>query len=423
MDNVIISPGRLNGEVIIPPSKSAAHRNIICAALADGVSRVSPLCHSDDIDATINGMRALGAEISEENGSFVIRGISEKSLPKTHVTIDCGESGSTLRFLLPVAAALGVNTTFIGKGRLPNRPIDELTSVLSSNGVLCSGNHLPLTISGRLTSGCYSISGNISSQYLTGLLLALPLVKNSKIKLSTNLESAGYVSMTMSIMKEFGVTVINEGNVFSSFGEYRFASSFIESDWSQACFYMTACALGADISLLGLNINSVQGDSAAPKIYKKFGAEFEFKNNRLVLSSFDLIAADIDCTDIPDMVPSLAVLASVAKGKSLFYGAKRLRLKESDRILSTVSGLKALGIKAEETDDGMIVYGSNEFPQGNTIIQGFNDHRIVMAFSILSSFAKNPVTITDAGAINKSYPGFFEDFKSLGGCVDVITNR
>lgn len=423
MEKIKISPSALGGKVLVPPSKSAAHRMILCAALSRGKSIVTPACHSADIDATINAAKALGAKITEENGAFTVLGISEDSLPKTAVTIDCGESGSTLRFLIPIAAALGVTATFIGHGRLPSRPINELTDLLTQNGVVCSDNHLPLTISGRLKAGNYRISGNISSQYLTGLLLALPLVDgDASVSLTTKLESAGYIDMTTNAMRHFGVNCSVCDSVYTASGSYTPKNAVIEGDWSQACFFLAAAALGGKIGIYGLDPNSLQGDSSAIEIFKGFGLSVEDKNSFFeAKGGKTLLSRDIDCSQIPDMVPALAVTAALCKGTTRLYGAARLRIKESDRIKTTLNGLLAMGVSAKELPDGLLITGGDKIKGGN--IDGAGDHRIVMAFSVLAAAADGDTIISGYSAINKSYPDFFKDYTMLGGKADVIQNR
>lgn len=420
MNRMKITPAPLQGEVTVPPSKSAAHRMLLCAALSNGVSRISPACHSMDIDATIGAVRALGAEVTETDGCFIVRGVTPERIPRTHQTIDCGESGSTLRFLLPVAAALGIHATFIGHGRLPSRPIDELTGLLRQNGADCDSDHLPLTLTGKLRPGQYAISGNISSQYLTGLLLALPLVGDSTVSLTTPLESAGYIDMTLQTMERFGVRVTREGQTYTADGQYRPCDGAIEGDWSQACFFLAAAAGGRPICVRGLCDTSAQGDKAAIGLFGRFGMDISFENGLLCAVGHSLHAAEIDCSQVPDMVPALAVTAALAEGETTLCGAGRLRLKESDRIKATVDGLHAMGITARELPDGLTVTGGRVT---GGAIDGAGDHRIVMAFSVLAAAAAGGTTVSDYTAVSKSYPGFFEDYKKLGGIADVVSDR
>lgn len=410
MDKKII-PSALSGEVIIPPSKSAAHRALICASLSEGESRVSPFCTSKDLRATADCLKALGMNINEDaDGYTVSRGETLKG-----ATLDFFESGSTARFLLPIAAALGADITAIGKGRLPNRPMDTLTKLFTEHGVEVSNDSLPMTLKGKLTGGDFHLPGNVSSQYISGLLLAAPLMdEDVNIILTTPPQSVGYIDMTISAMKKYGVEVEETANGWhvSKEQKYKSANTTLEGDWSQAAFFMSAAAIGSDIKIKGLDFASLQGDMAALDVFAAFGANVSIENDVLHIKRGELRGIEVNAADIPDMVPAIAVTAAFAKGKTVIHSAQRLRLKESDRIKTTLAVLTAMGIKCEEKPDGMIIYGGQ--PKG-AIIDGANDHRIVMASAIGAAFAEGESTITGADAINKSYPEFFEDFKKIGG--------
>lgn len=390
----------LCGEVAIPPSKSAAHRALVCAFLAGGGS-VFPIIPSND-------MRAMQQVIA--------------ALKNDEPVIDCIESGNTLRFMLPVAAALGKGVTFIGSGRLPERPITEYLRLFPQHSVecACENGKIPLTLSGRLTSGDFEIAGNISSQYITGLLLALPLLDgDSRIILTTALESKPYVDMTLKVMSDFGVTAEEteygyfvKGNQQYQPREYR-----VESDWSQAAFFLTAGALGGEVKLTGLDMSSVQGDKEIINVLKRFGADIEINNGLIISKKSVLSGIEINASDIPDAVPAIAATAAFAKGKTVIKGAERLRLKESDRIESVAYNLRKMGVSVDETADGMVITGGS--PHGAEL-RGFNDHRIVMAFSVAAAYAQGASTIDGADAIDKTYPAFFEDYARLGGKVNVI---
>lgn len=419
MENIKITPHPLSGEVKVPQSKSAAHRNIICAALANGESVLSPACHSEDIDATISCVRALGATVLEKDEKFYVTGIDREAIKGKSVTLNCKESGSTLRFMLPVAAALGATATFEGCGNLPNRPISELVGILSDNGISFSSNKLPLTISGCLEPNDYKISGNISSQYLTGLLFAISVNKGSAT-LTTPLESSGYIDLTVKILCDFGVNISKNNQTFTANGSLKATNTVIEGDWSQACFFLSAAALGGEINLNGLDFSSTQGDKSVLELFESFGTEIKTENSKILVKGKNLNAIKINCSQIPDSVPALAVVAAKAQGATEITGGERLKIKETDRIKTVVNGLSAMGIKVKELPDGMIITGGK--PTGG-IIDGAGDHRIVMAFAILAAYAKGPTIIQNYKAVNKSYPTFFEDFRALGGKADVITDR
>ena len=408
---VKIIPSPLCGRVNIPPSKSAAHRALICAALSEGTSRVEPYCTSKDIKATVSCLKALGMKIDEDQKGYTVgRGETTKGS-----TLDFCESGSTARFLMPVAAALGANCTMIGKGRLPLRPMEDLTELLRCHSVEVSGDKLPITIQGRLTAGDFPIAGNISSQYISGLMLAAPLMTaNTHIIPTTNVESVGYIDMTIDAMKRQGVTVeeTTDGWKIDGTQSYKSADIYIEGDWSQAAFFMSAAAIGGDIKISGLDFTSHQGDMAALDVFAAFGADISIEDNVLHIRKGTLRGIEVNAANIPDMVPAIAATAAFAEGKTVIHSAERLRLKESDRIKTTISALNAMGIKTEERPDGMIIYGGR--PHGG-VIDGANDHRIVMAFAVAAAYAEGESIIDGAQAIEKSYPEFFTDFNTLGG--------
>lgn len=400
MKKVKLKNANLNGTVTAPPSKSAAHRALICSFLSGG-GTVKPIINSKDMLATLGVTKAL------KNG--------EK-------TLDCIESGSTLRFMIPVAASMGAEVVFTGSGRLPERPIGEYLDLLPLHGVLCkSGGGLPLEISGRLKNGSYEVSGNVSSQYITGLLLALAnLEGDSAVILKTPLESKPYVDMTVKIMADYGVVIKETDFGYLIHGGQKFKKTdyTVEGDWSQAAFFLAAGALGGDITVTGLDMNTAQGDKNIIDVLKSFGAHVEINENSVTCFKSRLKGTVVHAADIPDLVPVLAVLSAFADGKTVIKGAERLRYKESDRIESVVSNLKKMGADVEETADGMIINGKNTLIGAE--LSGYNDHRIVMAFSIAALFADGETVISDAESINKSYPSFFEDYNRLGGQADVI---
>lgn len=399
MSKVELENSILQGEILIPPSKSAAHRALVCSFLA-GEGKVEPIINSNDMKAMEQVIDALKSDSD---------------------VADCIESGNTLRFMIPVAAALGKTVTFVGSGRLPERPIGDYLRLLPEHNVKCiSDGKLPLKIEGQLTSGVYEIAGNISSQYITGLLLALPILDgDSEIVLTTELQSKPYVDMTIKVMSDYGVEVETRENGYFIKGNqsYKKRDYTVESDWSQAAFFLVGGALNGDVTLKGLDVNSTQGDKEIVDILKQFGADIEIGNDYIRAKRSDLNGIEIDVTDIPDTVPALAVAAAFAKGTTVIKGGERLRLKESDRIESVVSNLKRLGVAVEEKPDGMIITGGNA---KGALLEGYNDHRIPMAFSIAALCAKGKTVITDANSINKTYPSFFEDYNKLGGKANVI---
>lgn len=414
--DIVISPQPLRGNITAMPSKSHAHRALLCAALADDVSTLQLARLSDDMVVTMNCLRALGADIRWSDGICTVQPIAHH--PSVVPTIDCGESGSTARFLLPVVAALGYPAEFVGRGRLPERPLQPLVDRLRDGGATISADHLPLTLTGRFTGNVVDLPGNISSQYISGLLLAAPLCPNGlRIRLTTALESAAYVDITIATMASFGVDVRREEDGFSvpSDACYRAPEQplAIEGDWSNAAFFLAAGALSEQIEIDGLDLNSPQGDRAIVEILRAFGAIVAEMDDHLLVEAAPLRGMSIDVSDIPDLVPILAVVASAADGPTYFTNAGRLRMKESDRLVTTAALLNHLGGKADIDGDTLIVQGIR--PVGGSA-DAHNDHRIAMSAGILgAALASEPVTIHGAEAVNKSYPDFFSDFTALGG--------
>lgn len=422
MSTVHYRPSVISGTVAAPPSKSAGHRSLICAALSDAPVTVTGCGISDDITATERVLCALGAQIERSGTTVRITPIS--NIPDKAV-LDCGESGSTARFIIPIAAALGAkNVTVTGRGRLPSRPFEILCRLLRRRGVDCSTDTLPMSLGGQLPAGEYSLPGNVSSQYISGLLMALSVVPgSSRIVLTTPLESAAYVDMTVDELKRFGAFVTKTSDGYEIEGRKRLRASDrrVEGDWSQAAFFLSAGAVcGGSVTVTGLDRSSLQGDKAIVDILKGFGADIEESDQRITVRRSKLKGTVVNASQIPDLVPIIAVTAAFAAGRTVINGAARLRLKESDRLHETVTRLVSFGIDAAETADGMIINGGK--PMGAAITSA-NDHRIVMAFSVLACGSERGSSISGAEAINKSYPEFISDLCGLGGKCDVISNR
>ncbi|MBR6670960.1 MAG: 3-phosphoshikimate 1-carboxyvinyltransferase [Ruminococcus sp.] len=407
--DIKIEPSVLSGRVRIPSSKSYAHRLLICAGLSSGKSVIRGISRSKDIDATISSMKALGADFVVRDDEVEVTGIVKAN---EKAVLDCCESGSTLRFLIPVAAALGVSSTFCGQGRLPQRPIDIFIRELSSKGITFDySNTMPFDISGKLKGGVYKLEGNVSSQFVTGLLFALPLLEeDSEIIMTSRLESKPYVDMTVASLKMFGVTVTETENGYKIKGgqSYRPCSCTVEGDFSQAAFYYVANAIGCNIQLENLNSQSVQGDKKILDIIQ----EMCYNENVGRLKSFNA-----DCSDIPDLVPILAVLGCFGDETSEIHNAERLRIKESDRLAAVSEMLNTLGGKVTVLNDGLRIEPSAL--HGGTI-NSFGDHRIVMSAAIAATKASSEVIIKGAEAVEKSYPDFFRDYNILGGKTNVI---
>ena len=417
--NVTMKPFQANGTVFAPPSKSDAHRAIICAALSGGVCTIAPIALSDDIRATIGCVKALGAASKIENKTLTIDGTGVFS--NKAATLDCGESGSTLRFMIPVAAAGGVEATFLGRGRLPERPIGVYTEALPGKGVTVdTEGGLPLKISGQLKSGVYRVPGSVSSQFITGLLFALPLLKgDSDIILTSPIQSAGYINMTIRTMAKFGVEVDILDNGWHIRGRQHYVPSdyTTDGDWSQAAFFLVAGAVSGDVEVLNANIDSAQGDRRIAALLREFGAEVIQDGDRLRVKRSPMTAIDIDASQIPDLIPVLAVCACFANGVTRITNAERLRIKESDRLKTTAQLINSLGGKVKELADGLEITGVGKLYGG--FAEGCGDHRIVMSAAVCASGAAEKIKCTDAMSINKSYPDFFEDYAKIGGTAEL----
>ena len=414
--------GTLRGEVTLPPSKSQAHRLLICAAL--GTDPCSIACNSvnDDIMATMRCLNALGARITFSSGVFDVQPVN---VTKGGM-LDCGESGSTLRFLMSVAAVLGADATFTGAGKLPQRPMEALTEVLAAHGVSFerhSADELPVTCSGTLQGGNFTLPGNISSQYLTGLLFALPLATvDSEIEVTGGLTSASYIDMTIDALRTAGISVERRNNIFTIKGnqQYRMPERVVvEGDWSSAAFWVVAGVIGKQpLTICGMNNESLQGDSAIIDHLRSMGAFIETADDKVVAMPSHLFGTELDCMDTPDLVPILSVAAAVAQGTTTFTNVGRLRFKESDRLAAMKSVLESFGITSSVGEDTFTVYGGK--PVAAHPVDSFGDHRIAMSAAVLSTVAEGVTTIIGAECVAKSYPSFFEDFAALGGVVEKV---
>lgn len=393
-----IYPSRLQGQVTVVPSKSQAHRMLICAALADKPSEIRCAVTSRDIDATADCLRALGAQITYRDEIFRVIPIDRGRQGR----LPCGESGSTLRFLLPVAAALGAGAVFMLEGRLPQRPLSPLWEELEAHGCrLSRPTPDSILLEGRLQGSCFTLAADVSSQFISGLLFALPLLGGGQIRLTGTVESGGYLAMTCQTMAAFGIDIRWEDRQITvGPGGYCSPGTMqVEGDWSGGAFWLCARALGQDITCQGLDADSAQRD----RLVCRAIAQIQEKN------------AVISGRDIPDLVPVLAVLAAATPGVTRFTDAQRLRIKESDRIASTVALIRALGGEAEPTQDGLAVTGRKTLRGG--ICDSCNDHRIAMSAAVGALACREPVVILGAQSVEKSYPTFWQEYARLGGQV------
>lgn len=423
MSDVKFSPFVPNGTVNVPPSKSDVHRAIICAAMANGVSRISPVALSNDIKATIGCIKALGADAVLENNVLTVDGTN--MYKNKTALLDCGESGSTLRFFIPIAAVGNINATFVGKGKLPQRPIGIFTEALPKAGTVCkTEGGLPLEIKGQLKSGIFEIPGNVSSQFITGLLLALPILEgDSEIVLTSPLESVGYIAMTIRTMKQFGVNIqaTEKGWHIKGGQSYKTCDYTTDGDWSQAAFFMVLGAVSGKVTVKGVAKDSTQGDKKCAEILIRFGAKVTQLDNEVTVEKGELKAITIDASQIPDLVPVLSVCAAFAEGTTKIINAERLRIKECDRLKATAELLNNLGGKVKELSDGLEITGVSSLKGGN--VNGYNDHRIVMSAAVCAARSDEDITATFAMSINKSYPDFYIDYNSIGGKANVLDLR
>ncbi|MCT4564419.1 MAG: 3-phosphoshikimate 1-carboxyvinyltransferase [Maledivibacter sp.] len=427
MNSVKIYPTELKGEIKIPPSKSLSHRAIICAGLSNGVSDIDNLIFSQDIKATLQGMKGLGTRIecieieSHEDTYYVtLRGNPSVKAPESN--IDCKESGSTLRFLIPFAGLVGDAVTFTGEGKLVERPLDTYYRIFDEQSIGYSNDdgRLPLRVKGVLKPGSFKVEGNISSQFITGLMFVLPLLDgDSKIIITTELESKGYVDLTIDILNQFGIKIENrdykefyiKGNQKYISRDYR-----VEGDFSQAAFWIVAGILGNSIKCRDLRIDSLQGDRAILEIVQRMGGNLQINEAFITINGSETKGTVIDASQCPDIVPVLAVLGALSNGTTRIINAERLRIKESDRLRAIATELNKLGADVKELEDGLIIEGKENLRGGT--VDSWNDHRIAMSLAIASIKCTEPVIITGSDAVKKSYPDFWKDFMSLGGKID-----
>lgn len=420
--DICIKKAPSGGAVRAVTSKTSAHRLLICAALSDKKTFVECTDTSNDIDATCACLNAFGAVIERADGGFSVTPVDLKKLPSRCVAF-CGASGSTLRFLLPVAAALGINTDFMPEDRLPERPLSPLYEELERHGIsLSQQGAVPFNINGKLPCGEYSIAANVSSQFISGLLFALPLLNgNSSLKLYNKFESRPYVEMTLDAIKQFGVNIDFTDDVFyiNSYDKYTSPSCVsAEGDWSNAAFWLAAGAVGKHpVTVTGLNFSSLQGDKAVIDVLKQFGAKIEtdIVNGCCTVFPSELRGIEIDAENIPDLVPVLSLVALNAEGKTRIFNAARLRIKECDRLAAVKSVFTNLGGDITETDDGLIIKKSTLH---GGVCDSFNDHRMAMTEAVASVCVNGEITVLNALSVKKSYPRFWQDFTSLGAVTE-----
>jgi 3-phosphoshikimate 1-carboxyvinyltransferase len=424
--NVIITPHSLGGMIDVPSSKSMGHRDLICAALAQGQSYVDNISPSQDIDATCSILRTLGILVenvhSHQIGRVAYRIQGGLQQIETPIVADCGESGSTLRFLIPLCVLSGNTVTFIGRGRLADRPLNPYFDLFRKQGIHfevgTEGKCLPLTVHGSLQPGMYELPGNVSSQFFTGLLLALPLLSGDSTLISTtSLESKSYIDMTIACMERHGVHINSDdrGRFFIPGNQHYHADHYnIEGDYSQAAFWLSAGILSQKpVMCKGLRPRSSQGDMAIISILRQMGGHLSKEGASLSAQPSTLAGRTINVEDCPDLTPILTVLAACSKGMTHIVQAGRVRLKECDRLHAMTVELNKIGADVQEEPEGLIVYGVDTLRGGT--VSAWNDHRIAMALAIASQRCSDNLTIEGAECVGKSYPEFWKDFARVGG--------
>lgn len=415
-----IYPRKLKGSISLPPSKSLAHRAIIAACLAKGKSRIMNIAYSKDIVATIEAMEALGAKIKRYDDYLDIDGTSTYTLHDP--VINCFESGSTLRFMIPIALVKENKLKFLGEGKLGDRPLDSYYAIFDQIGIKYQKHPglLDLDISGKMKAAEFTLPGHISSQFITGLLFALPLLKEeSRIIISSPLQSKAYIDLTLKVLADYGIRIINSDYqefIIPGNQAYQARDYQVEADFSQAAFFLVAGALGNDVKIKGLNLNSLQGDRDIITYLEAMGASLVKEEDLYQMRADQLRGTIIDGSQAPDVMPVLSLAMALAKGHSDIVNAQRLRIKECDRLRETRRQLNILGAQVEEGADSLHIDGVNHLTGG--ICSCANDHRMAMMLAIGASRCQQPVIIDNKECVRKSYPNFWEDYCKLGGEIN-----
>ena len=423
-----IKPSTLNGKIEIPPSKSYSHRAVIAAALAENSrkSKIDNLKFSVDITTTTDIMENWGAKVNREESSLEIIGNGGKVITKDKY-VQCNESGSTIRFLIPIGITSENELIFDGKGKLVDRPLDSYYRIFDKQGIFYKNENgkLPLTVNGKLKAGNYEIDGNISSQFITGLLYTLPLLDgDSKLTINKNLESKGYIDLTLEILKLAGIEIVN--NNYKSFDIkgnqiYRPFDYTVEGDYSQVAFWIVAGIISAnkdnEVKCLHVNKNSLQGDREIIEIVERMGANIEIFDDYVIVKPSKTKGTVIDISQCPDIGPILTVLGALSEGETRIINGERLRIKESDRITSIKTELNKLGANVAEEGDSLIIQGVEGF-KGGVTVNAWNDHRIAMSLAIASTRCKKEIILEEAESVRKSYPHFWDDFVKMGGEIE-----
>ena len=430
-----ISPQSIHGSVHVPSSKSMGHRLCICAGLAGNNCIVDNIAISRDIEATNRCLEGLGVTVTQAHSDYKGRTAFQfhwnHRFSSGQITADCGESGSTLRFFIPLGALCNVPFTFKGHGKLVSRPLQPYYDIFDKQELrycTAENGHLPLTVNGRLKPGAYVLPGDVSSQFVSGLLFALPLLDgDSTLKILPPLESASYIELTLDSLRTFGIDVKREDLFhYKIHGRqtYRAPSGRVqvEGDWSQAAFWLVAGTIGSRKGLhcTGLSGSSLQGDKAVLRILRNMGADVTVKKDAVTILPTKLHGCEIDAADCPDLVPVLSVAAALAEGTTHIVNAGRLRIKECDRLAAMHSELVKLGADITEEPEGLLIKGKPEGLKGGAVVDAWNDHRIAMSMAVAALACKEPVTLTGGESVSKSYPEFWNDYAAVGGKLERI---
>lgn len=431
--NVLITPSSLEGHVKVPASKSLSHRALICAGLAQGTSTIYNLGTSQDLKATMNCLQALGATFSHQDqvlgllDAWKVSGCNP-ALRNQPVTLDANESGSTLRFFIPIAATSGAPTTFLGKPSLLVRPLGIYENIFLEQGLPFEQGPQGLHFHGPLESGLYTLNGDVSSQFISGLLMAAPLLQGVDIAVLPPYQSKSYVDLTLDMMKTFGVDIQQptpDAYCIKPEVRYKPAEVMVESDWSQAAFFLALGMLKDSLFLEGLVMDSKQGDGVIASIIEQAGGKLNLIQNGLAttieISPDKRVSFEADLANCPDLGPILCALAAMIPGDSKLTNAARLRFKECDRVAAMEEELGKWGVSISSDENNIYISGKEDYKKDHpVIVEGHNDHRVVMAMSVFGLCAKSPSIIQGAQAIAKSYPTFFDDLKSLGADIQEI---
>lgn len=410
--NRAIKPSIISGSIKAISSKSVAHRMLLCASLCKEQTIIKAIDYSKDIQASINAIQGIGSSVYVAKDSVTV-------IPKSvdiSTKINCEESGSTLRFIMPIIGALGIDTLVDGKEGLARRPIKELCDTLRTGGLDVQNNSLPIHIKGQLKCGVYRIKGDISSQYISGLLMALPLLNgNSRIEIVGETVSSSYLDITVQVMSLFDVKVKKTSYGYEVLGNQEYKSPTeisVEGDWSNSAFWLVNGAINSDIYVTNLSYKSTQGDKAIIDYLKQLNATVIEKDEGFIVKKSNLVATTINIDDTPDLAPILAIAMATAKGTSVINGVDRLKIKESDRLLAIMQILNSMNINCQYVDNKLIIEGGK---LKGTTIECQNDHRLVMAGAIAGAIAEGTTLLVGVQAVEKSYPSFFEDYVLLGG--------